>query len=63
VYYCVAPVGYIITYPGYDGSATRPPFEETPSTPVPFPDNPWENYTSNNPAIPMAKGTRVDCYK
>ncbi|KAL2836071.1 hypothetical protein BJX68DRAFT_251081 [Aspergillus pseudodeflectus] len=34
-YYCVRPVGYITTYPGYGGSTTTEPFEQTPSTRLP----------------------------
>ncbi|KAL6229363.1 hypothetical protein BDW75DRAFT_249828 [Aspergillus navahoensis] len=59
-YYCVRPVGYITTYPGYGGSATTEPFVQTPSTPVP--ENPLANYSSSQPVIPIANKTRLDCY-
>lgn len=60
-YYCVRPVGYITTYPGYGGSATTEPFVQTPSTPVP--ENPLANYSSSQPVIPIANKTRLDCYE
>ncbi|KAL3479631.1 hypothetical protein BJX99DRAFT_244778 [Aspergillus californicus] len=57
-YYCVRPVGYITTYPGYGGSATTEPFVQTPSTPVP--ENPLADYSSSQPVIPIANDTRRD---
>ncbi|KAL4733764.1 hypothetical protein BDV11DRAFT_175388 [Aspergillus similis] len=59
-YYCVRPVGYITSYPGYGGSTTTEPFVQTPSTPVP--ENPLANYSSSQPVIPIADDTRRDCY-
>ncbi|KAF5606295.1 uncharacterized protein FSUBG_6128 [Fusarium subglutinans] len=59
VYYCVQPVGYISTYPGYDGSSTRPPIVPMSATTLPNPP-----VKTNKPAlavIPIANGTRKDC--
>ncbi|KAL2867795.1 LysM peptidoglycan-binding domain-containing protein [Aspergillus lucknowensis] len=65
-YYCVKPVGYITTYPGYGSSATTDPFEPIPCTPLPDPGpgnrDPFANYPSTFPVIPLANGTRRDCY-
>ncbi|KAH7148159.1 hypothetical protein DER46DRAFT_564771 [Fusarium sp. MPI-SDFR-AT-0072] len=61
VYYCVQPVGYISTYPGYDGSSTRPPIQPMSATTLPNPPA-----KTNKPAlsvIPIANGTRKDCVK
>ncbi|KAG5819382.1 hypothetical protein H9Q74_001138 [Fusarium xylarioides] len=63
VYYCVQPVGYISTYPGYDGSSTRPPIKPVPATMLPNPDRPAKTNSSNIQMIPIANGTRLDCYK
>lgn len=63
VYYCVQPVGYISTYPGYDGSSTRPPIKPVPATMLPNPDRPAKTNSSNVQIIPIANGTRLDCYK
>ncbi|KAL4862529.1 hypothetical protein BDV12DRAFT_190368 [Aspergillus spectabilis] len=60
-YYCVRPVGYINTYPGYGGNPTTDSFEQTPSTPLP--ENPLANYSSSEPVFPIANGTRRDCYE
>lgn len=64
VYYCVQAVGAITTYPGY-GSTTATAtqtFVPTAFTSVPF-TNLTENYTTTNPVIPLANGTRKDCYE
>ncbi|KAJ5669912.1 uncharacterized protein N7477_005275 [Penicillium maclennaniae] len=60
-YYCVQPVGYIVTYSGYGESSTSTvPFDETPSTSLPSqPPMAWS--TGSNPIIPLANGTRTDC--
>ncbi|KAJ5175399.1 uncharacterized protein N7482_001276 [Penicillium canariense] len=60
VYYCVEPVGYISTYPGYGGSTTGiPAFTRISMTDVPFPTR---SYISGGyPVIPIANGTRTDC--
>ncbi|KAF5697167.1 peptidoglycan-binding lysin domain-containing protein [Fusarium mundagurra] len=61
VYYCVQPVGYISTYPGYDGSSTRPPIQPMSATTLPNPPA-----KTNKPAlsvVPIANGTRNDCVK
>ncbi|KAF5626370.1 peptidoglycan-binding lysin domain protein [Fusarium tjaetaba] len=63
VYYCVQPVGYISTYPGYDGSSTRPPIKPVSATMLPNPDRPAKTNSSNIQIIPIANGTRLDCYK
>ncbi|PKK46870.1 hypothetical protein CI102_8376 [Trichoderma harzianum] len=61
-YYCVQPVGYISTYPGYGPSATAPLFNQTPSTSLPKIDNPLANWPVNDSIIPIANNTRKDCY-
>ncbi|KAL2787767.1 hypothetical protein BJX66DRAFT_340850 [Aspergillus keveii] len=55
-YYCVRPVGYIMTYPGYGGSTTTEPFEQAPSTPLP--KDPVANYPSSWLIIPIATRTK-----
>lgn len=63
VNYCVEPVGSISTYPGYGATATATdPFIPTSFTPVPWVDI-MANYSSANPVIPLANGTRTDCYR
>ncbi|PNP85446.1 hypothetical protein FNYG_01275 [Fusarium nygamai] len=64
VYYCVQPVGYISTYPGYNGSSTQPPIQPVSATSIPF-QNPFEqkDNKSDSQLIPLANGTRRDCYK
>ncbi|KAJ8128779.1 hypothetical protein O1611_g4853 [Lasiodiplodia mahajangana] len=62
-YYCVRPVGFISTYPGYDGSPTTEPFEQMPSIPLPNIGDLWANLTSDEPIIQIANNTRVDCYR
>ncbi|RYP36756.1 hypothetical protein DL768_010914 [Monosporascus sp. mg162] len=61
-YYCVQPVGTITTYPGHPDSSTTVPFVETPATAVPYVDL-LENYTTSQPVVPLANGTRVDCHE
>lgn len=60
-YYCVEPVGYISTYPGYGGSPTTEPFVPTNATSLPDIGNGWANFTETQPTIPIANQTRVDC--
>jgi hypothetical protein len=52
--YCVRPVGYITTYPGYGGSSTTEPFEQTPSTPLP--KDPVANYLLPGRSFPLLIG-------
>ncbi|UKZ58866.1 uncharacterized protein TrAtP1_000188 [Trichoderma atroviride] len=61
-YYCVEPVGYISTYPGYLPTATTKPFNQTSATSLPYDGDPWARFSSNSSVIPIANGTRVDCY-
>ncbi|KAL2759724.1 carbohydrate-binding module family 50 protein [Sodiomyces alcalophilus JCM 7366] len=51
-YYCVRPVGYLSTYPGYPSPTSTREFIHTPTTDVPC-----------GPTIPIAKGTRRDCWR
>ncbi|POS72694.1 hypothetical protein DHEL01_v208910 [Diaporthe helianthi] len=60
-YYCVEPVGYITTYPGYGGTPTREPIEPIKATWLPDIGDILANYTQTQPIIPMANQTRVDC--
>ena len=68
--YCIKPVGVITTYNGYDGYTTRPPLNETSMTQLP-PGHPGvreilaqlANRTLAHPFIPLASGTRRDCYR
>lgn len=63
VYYCVEAVGSISTYPGYGATATATqPFVATSCTSLPW-TNLTANYTTSNPVIPLAAGTRKDCYQ
>ncbi|CAM1509828.1 Fc.00g001630.m01.CDS01 [Cosmosporella sp. VM-42] len=59
--YCVQPVGQITTYPGYGGSKTSRPFKPSNFTSVPYSDA-LSKYSSTEPVIPIANGTRLDCY-
>ncbi|KAJ0281888.1 hypothetical protein CBS470a_008049 [Colletotrichum nupharicola] len=61
-YYCVRPVGYISTYPGYLPPTTTKEFIQTPTTDLPFVEDAFANYTSTRPVIEVANGTRLDCY-
>lgn len=61
-YYCVEAVGAISTYSGYAPTATTSAFNQTACTTLPNIGNPLANFTSNEPSIPLANGTRVDCY-
>ncbi|KKP02189.1 LysM domain-containing protein [Trichoderma harzianum] len=61
-YYCVQPVGYISTYPGYEPRATAPLFNQTPTTSLPKIGNPLANWPVNDSIIPIANNTRKDCY-
>ncbi|KAF5874875.1 uncharacterized protein Bfra_003324 [Botrytis fragariae] len=61
-YYCVEPVGYISTYPGYGQTTTTVPFSQTPTTTMPYIGSLFGNYTTSDPVIPLANGTRIDCY-
>ncbi|PTB40686.1 carbohydrate-binding module family 50 protein [Trichoderma asperellum CBS 433.97] len=61
-YYCVEPVGYISTYPGYLPTATTKPFNQTSATSLPYAGDPWAKFSSNVSVIPIANNTRVDCY-
>ncbi|KAJ5120356.1 uncharacterized protein N7515_009744 [Penicillium bovifimosum] len=64
VYYCVQAVGYITTYPGYGGTSddyTKVSMTAVPSS-VPRPDYPGALPNNSYPVIPLANGTRKDCY-
>ncbi|RMJ07403.1 hypothetical protein CDV36_012997 [Fusarium kuroshium] len=60
-YYCVRPVGYISTYPGYLPTTSTKEFVQTPFTPLPLEYDPLVGYVSTNPVIPLANKTREDC--
>jgi hypothetical protein len=61
-WYCVRPVGYISTYPGYTSTTPTTEFVQTPSTPLPVVDNPMPGLNETKPPIiPVANGTRIDC--
>lgn len=62
MYYCVEPVGAISTYPGYGTTTATQTFVPTTCTSLPW-VNITANYTTTNPVIPLANGTRTDCYK
>ncbi|KAI0190612.1 hypothetical protein F4808DRAFT_401018 [Astrocystis sublimbata] len=59
--YCVKPVGTISTYSGYPGATTTLPFHETKATSKPYEDL-LQKFSTNMSIIPLANGTRVDCY-
>lgn len=59
--YCVKPVGYISTYPGYGGTPTTKPFVQTNATSLPDIGDILANFTETQPIIPLANQTRVDC--
>lgn len=62
VYYCVEPVGSISTYPGYGATTTATStFVPTNCTSLPYRDI-LAKYTTTEPFIPFANGTRKDCY-
>ncbi|KAK6215152.1 hypothetical protein QIS74_08171 [Colletotrichum tabaci] len=61
-YYCVRPVGYISTYPGYLPPTTTKEFIQTPTTDLPYVEDLFAKYTSTEPIINVANGTRLDCY-
>ncbi|KAJ5139216.1 uncharacterized protein N7515_004064 [Penicillium bovifimosum] len=64
VYYCVQAVGYITTYPGYGGTSddyTKVSMTAVPSS-VLRPDYPGALPNNSYPVIPLANGTRKDCY-
>ncbi|KAL7902726.1 carbohydrate-binding module family 50 protein [Trichoderma sp. SZMC 28014] len=61
-YYCVEPVGYISTYPGYLPTATTTPFNQISATSLPYAGDPWAKFSSKSSVIPIANNTRVDCY-
>jgi len=61
-YYCIEPVGYISTYPGYGGATTTSPLNQTAATPLPKAGDILANYTNVQPVIPLANKTRLDCY-
>jgi hypothetical protein len=64
--YCVVPVGSMASYPGYTGTEvlpqTGPAFTPQPGKPVPW--NMPNRYepSSRYPTIPIANGTRGDCW-
>ncbi|KAL2683337.1 hypothetical protein Neosp_007807 [[Neocosmospora] mangrovei] len=60
-YYCVRPVGYISTYPGYLPTTSTKEFVQTPFTPLPLEYDIFADYVSTNPVIPLANNTRQDC--
>ncbi len=62
-YYCVEPVGYISTYPGYGATTTTSPFNKTAATALPNVGNILANYTNTQPVILIANSTRLDCYE
>jgi hypothetical protein len=61
-YYCVRPVGYISTYLGYLPTTSTKEFVQTPTTPLPLEHDPFADYVSTNPVIPLANKTREDCH-
>ncbi|KAL3421595.1 LysM domain-containing protein [Phlyctema vagabunda] len=60
VSYCVQPVGYISTYPGYGGTTSS---SIQPDTTKSVAYTPFSNIYANptGTPIPLANGTRVDC--
>lgn len=58
--YCVEPVGSISTYPGYGGSTTLPPITGMSKTAL---SPPTTTSSSSALVIPIANGTRTDCWK
>ncbi|KAH7120619.1 hypothetical protein EDB81DRAFT_700905 [Dactylonectria macrodidyma] len=60
-YYCVRPVGYISTYPGYLPTTSTKEFVQTPTTPLPVEVDLLEGYVSTNQKILVADKTRDDC--
>ncbi|KAM0239436.1 hypothetical protein ACHAP5_008358 [Fusarium lateritium] len=63
-YYCVRPVGYISTYPGYlPTTVADDRWIPVTGTPVPIGrGTPFDNLKSG-PIIPIANDTRQDCYR
>ncbi|KAK1840378.1 hypothetical protein CCHR01_16987 [Colletotrichum chrysophilum] len=62
-YYCVRPVGYISTYPGYLPPTTTKEFIQTPTTDLPYVEDLFADYVSSEPLIEIANGTRLDCFE
>lgn len=62
-YYCVRPVGYISTYPGYLPPTTTKEFIQTPTTKLPIKPDPLGDYINTRPVIPVANQTRQDCFQ
>ncbi|KAK8141797.1 hypothetical protein G3M48_009881 [Beauveria asiatica] len=62
VYYCIEPVGYVSDYPGYGGSTTRAPINPVGATPLPWNGPLLGNLTNDELVIPLANGTRKDCF-
>ncbi|KAH8655300.1 hypothetical protein BX600DRAFT_525233 [Xylariales sp. PMI_506] len=61
-YYCVEPVGSITDYAACSTATTTAPFDQTSATSLPYTDL-LANYTSTDDIIPLANGTRTDCYE
>lgn len=59
--YCVAPVGSIRDYPGYLPPPVSYDFEPERNEQIPFQD-PLEKYEEHKKKVPIAKGTRPDCW-
>ncbi|EGX93831.1 Peptidoglycan-binding lysin domain [Cordyceps militaris CM01] len=62
VYYCAKPVGYVSDYLGYGGSTTRAPIKPVGATTLSQSGPLLGNLASDGPVIPLANGTRKDCY-
>lgn len=64
-HYCVRPVGYLSTYPGYLPPTSTKEFVETPTTDLPDSRDRdfWSYFTRSEPPIPIAEGTRLDCWR
>ncbi|KAJ4269753.1 hypothetical protein NW762_001421 [Fusarium torreyae] len=59
-YYCVRPVGYISTYPGYLPTTDTREWIQVSGTPHPGGGSPFD-LLEKTPAIPIANDTRQDC--
>ncbi|OAA37699.1 Peptidoglycan-binding lysin domain protein [Cordyceps fumosorosea ARSEF 2679] len=63
VYYCVEAVGHVSDYPGYGDLTSRgAPINPICATPLPQNGPLLGNLTNEEPIIPLANGTRKDCY-
>lgn len=61
-YYCVKAVGGVNAYSGYRSSETRLPFKKSEMVSIPWYD-PFQNFSTSEPIINLAKDTRRDCFE